>query len=123
MNVEGRSAVNAEGRSIVNAESRSTANTESRSTANTERRSTDVRSWMAQSFRQIDLLDLIKYIQTHRNFSVHQRSSSSSSVHLHQYKNQTVFKAIYYRGDEATQSVKEADSVAIDLAGACWCCK
>ena len=123
MNVEGRSTVNVEGRSIVNAESRSTANTESRSTANTEGRSTDVRSWMAQSFRQIDLLDLIKYIQTHRNFSVHQRSSSSSSVHLHQYKNQTVFKAIYYRGDEATQSVKEADSVAIDLEGARLCCE
>lgn len=123
MNVEGRSTVNVEGRSIVNAESRSTANTESRSTANTEGRSTDVRSWMAQSFRQIDLLDLIKYIQTHRNFSVHQRSSSPSSVHLHQYKNQTVFKAIYYRGDEATQSVKEADSVAIDLEGARLCCE
>ena len=115
MNVEGRSTVNVEGRSIVNAESRSTANTEGRST--------DVRSWMAQSFRQIDLLDLIKYIQTHRNFSVHQRSSSPSSVHLHQYKNQTVFKAIYYRGDEATQSVKEADSVAINLAGARLCCE
>ena len=106
------------GGSTVNVEGRSTANTEGRSTVSAESRSTDVRSWMAQSFRQIDLLDLIKYIQTHRNFSVHQRSSSSSSVHLHQYKNQTVFKAIYYRGDEATQSVKEVDSVAIDLADA-----
>ena len=108
------------GGSTVNVEGRSTANTEGRSTVSAESRSTDVRSWMAQSFRQIDLLDLIKYIQTHRNFSVHQRSSSSSSVHLHQYKNQTVVmtlsdssKVNFYMADNAKiYYIEDSDDVS-----------
>ena len=78
-----------------------------------------VRSQMVKSFRRVDLLDLINYIHKQRKFSVHQRTPPASSVHLRQFKRQSVFKAIFYRGDEATQSVREVDAVETDLTGAC----
>ena len=78
-----------------------------------------VRSQMVKSFRRVDLLDLINYIHKQRKFSVHQRTPPASSVHLRQFKRQSVFKAIFYRGDEATQSVREGDAVETDLTGAC----
>ena len=77
-----------------------------------------VRSQMVESFRRVDLLDLINYIHKQRKFSVHQRAPPASSVHLRQFKRQSVFKAIFYRGDEATQSVREVDAVETDLTGA-----
>ena len=78
-----------------------------------------VRSQMVKSFRRVDLLDLINYIHKQRKFSVHQRTPPASSVHLRQFKRQSVFKAIFYRGDEVTQSVREVDAVETDLTGAC----
>ena len=78
-----------------------------------------VRSQMVKSFRRVDLLDLINYIHKQRKFGVHQRTPPASSVHLRQFKRQSVFKAIFYRGDEATQSVREVDAVETDLTGAC----
>ena len=82
----------------------------------------EVRSLMVESFRRVDLLDLINYIHKQRKFSVHQRVPAASSVHLRQFKRQSVFKAIYYRGDEATQSVREVDAVETDLAGGYGVC-
>ena len=78
-----------------------------------------VRSQMVKSFRRVDLLDLINYIHKQRKFSVHQRTPPASSVHLRQFKRQSVFKAIFSRGDEVTQSVREVDAVETDLTGAC----
>ena len=77
----------------------------------------EVRSQMVKSFRRVDLLDLMNYILKKRKFSVHQRVPPSSSVHLRQFKRQSVFKAIYYRGDEATQRVREVDAAETDLTG------
>lgn len=77
-----------------------------------------VRTQMVESFRRVDLLDLINYIHKQRKFSVHQRAPPASSVHLRQFKRQSVFKAVFYRGDEATQSVREVDAVETDLTGA-----
>lgn len=77
--------------------------------------SQDVVTSMTQKFKPISLVMLIDYIQKHRDFSIHQVYTSNDVMpKLSHLKKQCVFKAIFYKGNEAMQSVEEVDSVMIE---------
>ena len=66
--------------------------------------------------QRVSLITLIDYIQNHSDFIIFQHyDSARSAPRLKHLKNHPVFKAIYYKGDEKSQSVVEVDSVLIDM--------
>ena len=66
--------------------------------------------------QRVSLITLIDYIQNHRDFIIFQHyDQARSAPRLKHLKKHPIFKAIYYKGDEQSQSVVEVDSVMIDL--------